>query len=100
VDLCWMHGAQDVAVFLADHGGEEERCPVLVSPVLTPLLASLGGKGEGSGNSWLMNLLSRYPLLARGRPWRRSAASCLAPAYRGGTESGCDARDLVCCLLL
>jgi hypothetical protein len=99
VDLCWMHGAQYVAVLLAGHGGEEERCPILVSHVLTPLLAGLGGKGEGSGSSWLMNLLSRSPLLARGQPWRRSAASCLASAYRGGTESGCDVEDLACCVL-
>jgi hypothetical protein len=99
VDLCWMHGAQDVAVLLAGHGGEEESWPVLVSSVFTPLLAGLGGEGEGSGSSLFMNLLSRSPLLARGRPWRRSAASCPAPAYRGGTESGCDGGDLACGVL-
>jgi hypothetical protein len=98
--IFWIHGAQDTAVLLAGHGGEEERCPVLVSLVLTPLLAGLGGEGEGSGSSWLMNLLSRSSLLARGQPWRRSVASCLAPAYRGGTESGCNVGDLACCVLL
>jgi hypothetical protein len=70
----------------------------LVSPALTPLLAGLGGEGEGSCR--LMNLLLRSLLLARGLPWRRSAASHLALAYRGGTESECDGGNPVCHVLL